>query len=65
MSVIAWTFIQAGEKHFHPTCATCCKCSLTFTEGEDMCVSGEDIWHLDCERVNGRSGGWQKNVIYV
>ncbi|XP_064383280.1 actin-binding LIM protein 2-like [Halichondria panicea] len=47
--------LEAGEKHFHPSCATCCRCSRTFAEGEDMCVSREDIWHLDCNRLNGRS----------
>ncbi len=61
--------MQAGEKHFHPSCATCCRCSHTFAEGEDMCVFGEDIWHLDCNRRNGRSGVWgcrvQDNIIMI
>lgn len=43
--------LEAGEKSFHPACAFCCKCSLSFGEGEDMCVSGNDIWHLDCDRA--------------
>jgi len=47
---------QAGEKRFHPGCASCCKCSLTFGEGEDMCIAGEDIWHLDCESAREAAG---------
>ena len=49
--MIACCVIQAGEKNFHPSCAFCCKCGLSFGEGEDMCVSGNDIWHLDCDRA--------------
>jgi len=48
--------LEAGEKRFHPGCASCCKCSLTFGEGEDMCIAGEDIWHLDCESAREAAG---------
>ena len=57
--------VQAGEKHFHPLCATCCKCSLKFGEGEDMCVAGEDIWHLDCDRVKAAAGNRTGNFVIV
>ena len=50
------TYPQAGDKHFHPGCASCCKCGLSFDEGEDMCIAGEDIWHLDCDKVRAEQG---------
>lgn len=48
--------LEAGEKHFHPGCASCCKCGLSFDEGEDMCLAGNDVWHLDCEKVRAEQG---------
>ena len=53
---ISLSLSQAGEKHFHPTCATCCKCGRVFGEGEDMCIAGEDIWHLDCDKSKAEAG---------
>lgn len=36
---------QAGEKHYHPTCARCARCEQMFAEGEEMYLQGTDI-HL-------------------
>jgi actin-binding LIM protein len=48
--------LEAGDKHFHPACASCCKCGLSFDEGEDMCIAGDDVWHLDCDKVRAELG---------
>lgn len=48
--------LEAGDKHFHPICASCCKCGLSFDEGEDMCIAGDDVWHLDCDKVRAEQG---------
>lgn len=32
---------QAGEKHYHPTCARCVRCSQMFAEGEEMYLQGK------------------------
>lgn len=31
---------QAGEKHYHPTCARCARCEQMFGEGEEMYLQG-------------------------
>ncbi|CAI8057780.1 Actin-binding LIM protein 2 [Geodia barretti] len=48
--------LEAGDKCFHPDCANCCKCGLSFDEGEDMCIAGDDVWHLDCDKVRAEQG---------
>jgi actin-binding LIM protein len=40
--------LQAGENHFHPTCARCTKCGDTFGDGEEMFMQGGAIWHPRC-----------------
>ncbi|XP_031699725.1 actin-binding LIM protein 1-like isoform X2 [Anarrhichthys ocellatus] len=40
--------LEAGEKHYHPSCARCSRCDKMFTEGEDMYVQGSTVWHPDC-----------------
>lgn len=39
---------QAGDKHYHPSCARCSRCNQMFTEGEEMYLQGERIhlWKL-------------------
>lgn len=34
---------QAGEKHYHPTCARCVRCEQMFAEGEEMYLQGNCI----------------------
>ncbi|TDG98238.1 hypothetical protein EPR50_G00215180 [Perca flavescens] len=40
--------LEAGEKHYHPSCARCSRCDKMFTEGEEMYLQGSTIWHPDC-----------------
>ncbi|XP_066489082.1 actin-binding LIM protein 2 isoform X3 [Tiliqua scincoides] len=43
--------LEAGEKHYHPTCARCVKCSQMFAEGEEMYLQGTSIWHPTCRQA--------------
>uniref|UniRef100_A0A672V5X9 Actin binding LIM protein 1 n=1 Tax=Strigops habroptila TaxID=2489341 RepID=A0A672V5X9_STRHB len=49
--------LEAGDKHYHPSCARCSRCNQMFTEGEEMYLQGKDefinhphvIWHSSSE----------------
>ncbi|XP_072190348.1 actin-binding LIM protein 2 isoform X11 [Excalfactoria chinensis] len=43
--------LEAGEKHYHPTCARCVRCSQMFAEGEEMYLQGASIWHPVCRQA--------------
>ncbi|XP_026555797.1 actin-binding LIM protein 2 isoform X3 [Pseudonaja textilis] len=43
--------LEAGEKHYHPTCACCDKCHQMFAEGEEMYLQGSSIWHPACRQA--------------
>ncbi|XP_071073566.1 actin-binding LIM protein 2 isoform X8 [Dasypus novemcinctus] len=43
--------LEAGEKHFHPTCALCVRCGQMFVEGEEMYLQGSSIWHPACRQA--------------
>ncbi|CAI5783495.1 actin-binding LIM protein 2 isoform X2 [Podarcis lilfordi] len=43
--------LEAGEKHYHPTCALCIKCNQMFAEGEEMYLQGASIWHPACRQA--------------
>ncbi|XP_025029429.1 actin-binding LIM protein 2 isoform X3 [Python bivittatus] len=43
--------LEAGEKHYHPTCACCDKCNQMFAEGEEMYLQGTSIWHPACRQA--------------
>uniref|UniRef100_A0A803TL85 Actin binding LIM protein family member 2 n=1 Tax=Anolis carolinensis TaxID=28377 RepID=A0A803TL85_ANOCA len=43
--------LEAGEKHYHPMCARCVKCSQMFSEGEEMYLQGASIWHPACRQA--------------
>ncbi|XP_031751193.1 actin-binding LIM protein 2 isoform X13 [Xenopus tropicalis] len=43
--------LEAGEKHYHPTCACCVRCSQMFAEGEEMYLQGNSIWHPICRQA--------------
>ncbi|XP_036402394.1 actin-binding LIM protein 1-like isoform X2 [Megalops cyprinoides] len=41
--------LEAGDKHYHPSCARCSRCNQMFTEGEEMYLQGSTIWHPGCK----------------
>ncbi|XP_046709226.1 actin-binding LIM protein 1 isoform X33 [Silurus meridionalis] len=41
--------LEAGDKHYHPSCARCSRCNQMFTEGEEMYLQGSTVWHPDCK----------------
>nr|XP_020020928.1 actin-binding LIM protein 2 isoform X3 [Castor canadensis] len=43
--------LEAGEKHYHPSCALCVRCGQMFTEGEEMYLQGSSIWHPACRQA--------------
>uniref|UniRef100_A0A8C2UA61 Actin-binding LIM protein 2 n=1 Tax=Coturnix japonica TaxID=93934 RepID=A0A8C2UA61_COTJA len=43
--------LEAGDKHYHPTCARCSRCNQMFTEGEEMYLQGTSIWHPVCRQA--------------
>ncbi|XP_063043154.1 actin-binding LIM protein 2 isoform X8 [Engraulis encrasicolus] len=43
--------LEAGEKHYHPTCARCARCDQMFGEGEEMYLQGSNIWHPPCRQA--------------
>uniref|UniRef100_A0A3Q3AYG5 Actin-binding LIM protein 2 n=1 Tax=Kryptolebias marmoratus TaxID=37003 RepID=A0A3Q3AYG5_KRYMA len=44
--------LEAGEKHYHPTCARCARCEQMFAEGEEMYLQGSSIWHPPCRQAS-------------
>nr|KAF6424377.1 actin binding LIM protein 1 [Molossus molossus] len=42
--------LEAGDKHYHPSCARCSRCDQMFTEGEEMYLQGSTVWHPDCKQ---------------
>ncbi|XP_044152655.1 actin-binding LIM protein 1 isoform X21 [Bufo gargarizans] len=43
--------LEAGDKHYHPSCARCSRCHQMFTEGEEMYLQGSTVWHPDCKQT--------------
>ncbi|XP_049419152.1 actin-binding LIM protein 1-like isoform X4 [Epinephelus fuscoguttatus] len=50
--------LEAGEKHYHPSCARCSRCYKMFTEGEEMYLQGSTVWHPDCRDSNRTEDGY-------
>ncbi|XP_039991293.1 actin-binding LIM protein 1-like isoform X8 [Xiphias gladius] len=46
--------LEAGDKHYHPSCARCSRCDKMFREGEEMYLQGSTVWHPNC-RDNSRT----------
>ncbi|XP_063818612.1 actin-binding LIM protein 1 isoform X4 [Pseudophryne corroboree] len=42
--------LEAGDKHYHPSCARCSRCHQMFTEGEEMYLQGSTVWHPNCKQ---------------
>ncbi|XP_014644342.1 PREDICTED: actin-binding LIM protein 2 isoform X14 [Ceratotherium simum simum] len=43
--------LEAGEKHYHPSCALCVRCGRMFAEGEEMYLQGSSLWHPACRQA--------------
>uniref|UniRef100_A0A8C9X1Q4 Actin binding LIM protein family, member 3 n=1 Tax=Sander lucioperca TaxID=283035 RepID=A0A8C9X1Q4_SANLU len=39
---ISGRVLEAGGKHYHPSCARCARCHMMFLEGEEMYLTGEE-----------------------
>nr|XP_054587069.1 actin-binding LIM protein 3 isoform X2 [Nothobranchius furzeri] len=48
---ISGRVLEAGGKHYHPSCAKCARCQMMFQEGEEMYLTGSDIWHPMCKEA--------------
>uniref|UniRef100_A0A1A8L9W7 Actin binding LIM protein family, member 3 n=4 Tax=Nothobranchius TaxID=28779 RepID=A0A1A8L9W7_9TELE len=48
---ISGQVLEAGGKHYHPSCARCSRCSTTFKEGEEMYLTGCEVWHPLCKQA--------------
>nr|XP_049591954.1 actin-binding LIM protein 3 isoform X2 [Syngnathus scovelli] len=48
---ISGRVLEAGGKHYHPTCARCARCNMMFTEGEEMYLTGCEVWHPLCKQA--------------
>ncbi|XP_063077707.1 actin-binding LIM protein 1 isoform X3 [Engraulis encrasicolus] len=56
--------LEAGDKHYHPSCARCSRCNQMFTEGEEMYLQGSTVWHPDCKnnsRAEDKYRGMQRS----
>ncbi|KAL6118940.1 ablim2 [Pungitius sinensis] len=54
--------LEAGEKHYHPTCARCARCEQMFAEGEEMYLQGTSIWHPPCRQAAKQEEKSKKQV---
>ncbi|XP_026855924.2 actin-binding LIM protein 3-like isoform X7 [Electrophorus electricus] len=48
---ISGRVLEAGGKHYHPTCARCARCHMMFAEGEEMYLTGSEVWHPLCKQA--------------
>ncbi|XP_028908803.1 actin-binding LIM protein 3 isoform X4 [Ornithorhynchus anatinus] len=48
---ISGRVLEAGGKHYHPGCARCVRCQQMFTEGEEMYLTGSEVWHPTCKQA--------------
>uniref|UniRef100_A0A1A8IMS6 Actin binding LIM protein family, member 3 n=1 Tax=Nothobranchius kuhntae TaxID=321403 RepID=A0A1A8IMS6_NOTKU len=48
---ISGQVLEAGGKLYHPSCARCSRCDTTFKEGEEMYLTGCEVWHPLCKQA--------------
>ncbi|KAM6983306.1 actin-binding LIM protein 3-like isoform 2-T2 [Tautogolabrus adspersus] len=48
---ISGRVLEAGGKRYHPSCATCARCHMMFLEGEEMYLTGSEVWHPMCKEA--------------
>ncbi|XP_026034567.1 actin-binding LIM protein 1-like isoform X14 [Astatotilapia calliptera] len=59
---ITGKLLEAGDRHYHPSCARCSQCDRMFTEGEEMYVQGSVIWHPDCRETSRMEDSYRAKV---
>uniref|UniRef100_A0A6I8SVD3 Actin binding LIM protein family member 3 n=1 Tax=Xenopus tropicalis TaxID=8364 RepID=A0A6I8SVD3_XENTR len=52
---ISGRVLEAGGKHYHPTCARCVRCQQMFSEGEEMYLTGNVYASLGTRRASETS----------
>uniref|UniRef100_A0AAQ4NRG6 Actin binding LIM protein family, member 3 n=1 Tax=Gasterosteus aculeatus aculeatus TaxID=481459 RepID=A0AAQ4NRG6_GASAC len=48
---ISGRVLEAGGKRYHPSCARCARCHMMFLEGEEMYLTGSEVWHPVCKEA--------------
>ncbi|KAJ7997277.1 hypothetical protein DPEC_G00227310 [Dallia pectoralis] len=48
---ISGRVLEAGGRHYHPSCARCARCQMMFAEGEEMYLTGSEVWHPMCKQA--------------
>ncbi|XP_060941501.1 actin-binding LIM protein 3-like [Limanda limanda] len=48
---ISGRVLEAGGKHYHPSCARCARCHMMFLEGAEMYLTGSEVWHPMCKEA--------------
>ncbi|KAM3602083.1 uncharacterized protein V6R79_024019 [Siganus canaliculatus] len=48
---ISGRVLEAGGKRYHPSCAKCARCHMMFLEGEEMYLTGSEVWHPMCKEA--------------
>ncbi|XP_063045279.1 actin-binding LIM protein 3-like, partial [Engraulis encrasicolus] len=48
---ITGTVLEVEGRHFHPACARCVHCQRMFLEGEELYLTGPDLWHPACKQA--------------
>ncbi|XP_068187932.1 actin-binding LIM protein 3-like isoform X2 [Antennarius striatus] len=48
---ISGRVLEAGGKRYHPSCARCERCHMMFLEGEEMYLTGSEVWHPMCKEA--------------
>uniref|UniRef100_A0A3P8Y5X0 LIM zinc-binding domain-containing protein n=1 Tax=Esox lucius TaxID=8010 RepID=A0A3P8Y5X0_ESOLU len=61
--------LEAGEKHYHPSCARCARCEQMFGEGEEMYLQGKPVTRTSSESITSvpasSASGSPSRVIYA
>ncbi|XP_034033996.1 actin-binding LIM protein 3-like [Thalassophryne amazonica] len=48
---ISGRVLEAGGNRYHPSCARCVRCHMMFLEGEEMYLTGSEVWHPMCKEA--------------
>ncbi|XP_061911870.1 actin-binding LIM protein 1-like isoform X4 [Entelurus aequoreus] len=54
--------LEAGDKHYHPECARCSRCDITFTEGEELYLQGSTVWHPHCRERSRNNDNYRSTL---